>query len=109
VFAAGNEGIHRVHSGNPAFRYPSINSFMFDVPPRAIHADTVKAGSTSSIRAAASRASATRPRWAKADARWRWVGGKEGFRRRAFFPGDDGLIKTTKLNKGLRHPHIQEV
>jgi hypothetical protein len=59
----------RAHSGNPAFRRPSVNSFAFDRPPRAIHADIVKAGSTSSIRAAASRASASRPRWAKADAR----------------------------------------
>jgi len=60
-----------VHSGNPAFRRPSINSIAFDCPPRAIHADIEKAGSTSSSRAAASRASASRPRWAKADARQR--------------------------------------
>jgi hypothetical protein len=59
------------HSGNPAFRRPSINSVAFDCAPRAIHADTVKAGSVSSRRAAASRASASRPRWAKADARQR--------------------------------------
>ena len=61
----------RAHSGNPAFRSPSIISFAFDCPPRAIHADIVKAGSSSSRRAAASRASASRPRWAKADARQR--------------------------------------
>jgi hypothetical protein len=67
----GNEGIHRVHSSNPAFRKPSSCSFEFDCPPRAIHADIVKAGSSSSTRAAASRASASRPRWAKADARQR--------------------------------------
>src|SRR5215469_5656292 len=42
------------HSGNPAFRRPSIISFEFDCPPRAIHADIVKAGSTSSRRATAS-------------------------------------------------------
>jgi hypothetical protein len=71
VFATGNEGIHRAHSGNPALRRPSISSFAFDCPPRAIHADIVKAGSTSSRRAAASRASASRPRWAKAEARQR--------------------------------------
>src|SRR5215467_2533506 len=59
------------YSGTPAFRNPSINSFAFDCPPRAIHADIVKAGSTSSRRAAASRASASRPRRAKADARQR--------------------------------------
>jgi len=59
------------HSGNPAFRRPSISSLEFDCPPRAIHADIVKAGSTSSRRAAASRASASRPRWANADARER--------------------------------------
>ena len=38
---------HRValaHSGNPAFRSPSINSFAFDCPPRAIHADILKDG-----------------------------------------------------------------
>jgi hypothetical protein len=61
----------RVHSGNPAFRRPSINSFEFSCPPRAIHADIVNVGSVSSRRAAASRASASRPRWAKADVRQR--------------------------------------
>ena len=30
-----------VHSANPAFRRPSISSFEFDSPPRAIHADIV--------------------------------------------------------------------
>jgi len=64
-------GTHRAHSGSPAFRRPSINSFEFDCPPRAIHAEIVKAGSVSSTRATASRASASRPRWAKADARQR--------------------------------------
>lgn len=61
----------RAHSGNPAFRSPSINSFEFECPPRAIYADIVKAGSCSNTRAAASRASTSRPRWAKADARQR--------------------------------------
>ena len=60
-----------VHSGNPAFRRPSVSSFAFDCPPRAIHEVIVKAGSTPSRRAAASRASASRPRWAKAAARQR--------------------------------------
>ena len=32
------------HSGNPAFRRPSISSFAFGYPPRAIHVDIVKAG-----------------------------------------------------------------
>lgn len=59
------------YSGNRAFRRPSIISFEFDWPPRAIHADIVKAGSSSTRLAAASRASASRPRWAKADARQR--------------------------------------
>ena len=27
VFATGNEAVHRAHSGNPALRRPSINSF----------------------------------------------------------------------------------
>jgi hypothetical protein len=58
-----------VHSGNPAFRRPSVTSCAFDCPPQALHPDIVKAGLTSSRRAAASRASASRPRWAKADAR----------------------------------------
>jgi hypothetical protein len=58
-----------VHSGNPAFRRPSVTSCAFDCPLQAIHPD--KAGLTSSRRAAASRASASRPRWAKADARQR--------------------------------------
>ena len=60
---------HTIHSGKPAFRRPSINSFAFDGPPPAMNADIVKAGSNSSRRATASRASASRPRWAKADAR----------------------------------------
>ena len=61
------------YSGNPAFRKPSIISFAFiDSRLRAIHADIVKAGSILSTRAAASRASASRPRWAKADARQRY-------------------------------------
>jgi hypothetical protein len=64
-------GRARAHSGKPAFRRPSISSFDFDCPPTAIHPDIVKAGSISSRRAAASRASASRPRWAKADARQR--------------------------------------
>lgn len=59
------------YSGSPAFRRPSINSFAFDCPPRAINADIVKAGSNSSTRAAASCASTSRLRWAKADARQR--------------------------------------
>jgi hypothetical protein len=61
------------YSGNPALRSPSISSFAFDCPPRAIHADIVKAGSSSSRRVAASRASASRPRWAYADARQRYA------------------------------------
>ena len=71
VLATGNEGIHRAHSGNPAFRRPSIKTFEFDWPPRAIIADIVRPGSTSSRRAAASRACPSRPRWANADARQR--------------------------------------
>jgi hypothetical protein len=59
------------HSGIPALRSPSINRFAFDIAPRATAADIVKAGSTSSARAAASRASALRPRWANAAARQR--------------------------------------
>jgi hypothetical protein len=55
------------YSGNPAFRRPSINSFAFDCPPRAIYEDIAKPGSVSSRCAAASRASASRPRWANAD------------------------------------------
>ena len=71
VLSTGAEAAHRAHSGNPAFRRPSISSFAFEYPPRAINADTVKPGSTSSRCPAASRASASRPRWAKADARQR--------------------------------------
>src|SRR5262245_37620942 len=60
------------HSGTPAFRRPSINSFAFDIAaPRVTPAEIVKVGSTSDARAAASRASASRPRWAKAEARQR--------------------------------------
>lgn len=62
VFATGTEAAHRNHSGNPAFRRPSVISFAFDCPPRAIHEDIVNAGSVSSRRAAASRASTSRPR-----------------------------------------------
>src|SRR6516162_2393412 len=66
VFTTGSEAEHRVHSGNPTFRRPSISSFEFVCPPRAIHVEIVKAGSSSNTRAAASRASASRPRWASA-------------------------------------------
>ena len=52
----------QVYSGKPSFRRPAIISFAFDCPPRAIHADIANAGSISSIRAAASRASASRQR-----------------------------------------------
>ena len=38
-----------VHSGNPALRRPSISSFEFACPPRAIHPATVNVGSTSSL------------------------------------------------------------
>src|SRR5579871_2250794 len=43
----GKRGAHWAHSGNPAFRRPSIRSFEFDCPPRAIHEEIVKVGSTS--------------------------------------------------------------
>jgi hypothetical protein len=48
VFTTEGEATHRAHSGNPAFRRPSISSFEFDCPPREIYADIVKAGSVSS-------------------------------------------------------------
>jgi hypothetical protein len=54
--------IHPDHSGNPAFRSPSMLSLEFDCPPLATHEVSVKPLSNSSIRAAASRASASRPR-----------------------------------------------
>ena len=56
VFATGNEAARSAYSGKPAFRRPSISRCEFDCPPRAIHPDIVKVGSTSSTRAAASRA-----------------------------------------------------
>jgi hypothetical protein len=34
--------VARVHSGNPAFRRPSIIRFGFVCPPRAIHAEIVR-------------------------------------------------------------------
>jgi hypothetical protein len=83
------------YSGNPAFRRPSINSFAFDSPARAIYADIVKAGSISSTRAAASRASASRPRWAKAKAA---VSCHIEVLTKGFLPYDDRLVKATKLN-----------
>ena len=40
MFAIGIEALQRVHSGNPAFRRPSISSFeFFDGAPRAIPED----------------------------------------------------------------------
>ena len=51
----GTRGYTGAESGNPAFRRPSISRFAFGGPPRAIHAEIVKAGSVSSRRAAASR------------------------------------------------------
>src|SRR6516165_1452883 len=71
VLATDNEAAHRVHSGNPAFRRPSIKRFHFEKAPRASHEEIVNVGSISSIRAAACRASASRSRWANADARQR--------------------------------------
>jgi hypothetical protein len=63
-----------VHSGSPAFRRPSTSTLKPDCPyagARAIHADIANVGSVSSRRTAASRASTSRPRCAKADARHR--------------------------------------
>lgn len=56
----------RAHSGSPAFRSPSANSVAFECPPRALHEEIVKAGSTSRRRAAAPRASSSRPPWVDA-------------------------------------------
>jgi transposase len=86
------------YSGKPTFRRPSIKSLEFVCPPRAINLEIVNAGSNSSIRAAASRASASRPRWAKADARQQYAGAKDEFWRWAFFydekPGIQAIATT---------------
>ena len=94
----------RAHSGNPAFRRPSINSFKCDCLRRPILADIVKAGSVSSRRAAASRASPSRPRWAKADARQKEAGGNEGFWRWAFFPATMASSKRRSSIKAIPIP-----
>jgi hypothetical protein len=39
-------GTITLHSGSPAFRRPSVNSFAFEYPPRVINADIVKAESS---------------------------------------------------------------
>ena len=91
------------YSGNPAFRRPSINSFEC-LGTRAISADIVKPGSVSSTRAAASRASASRPRWAKADARQKEAGGNEGFWRWAFFPATMASLKRRSSIKAIPIP-----
>ena len=91
----------RAHSGNPAFRRPSINSFAFDCPPRAINADIVKAGlDLKHTRRCVVRRNVTSEMG---------EGGREAavschpgsILTKGFLPCDDRLVKATKLNKGL--------
>ncbi|OKO78267.1 hypothetical protein AC628_13685 [Bradyrhizobium sp. NAS96.2] len=93
------------HSVNPAFRKPSIISLAFiDSRLRAIHADIVKAGSISSIRAAALTGLGVAPEMGESGceaAVWSWIGGVVTL---GFLPCTDGLVKATKLNKGKSHP-----
>jgi hypothetical protein len=80
-----------------------IISLAFDCPPRAIHADIVKAGSVSSRRAAASRlrvASEMGEGGSETAVSWR----KGGVLAKTFLPRDVGLVKATKLNKRIPHP-----
>ena len=87
--------------GQPRFPKALNNSFEFDCPPRAIYADIVKVGSISSTRAAAS--------WASRVTSEMGEGGREtavswqigGVLTEGLLHCDDGLVKATKLNKGL--------
>ena len=97
------------YSGNPAFRRPSIISFAFDCPPRAIHADIVKAGSiSSSTRRRLVRLSVTSEMGEggrETAVSWR-IGGVLTL---GFLHCDDGLVKATKLDKGLPNPSKRHV
>jgi hypothetical protein len=85
----------------PRFRSPSVISFAFDWPPRAIHAD--KGG----IELKQTRRRLTRRRIASEMGE---SGGETMVSYRigwvltlGFLPHHDGLVEATKLNKG--HPH----
>jgi hypothetical protein len=87
VVDTGNEAVLRAHSGSPAFRRPSINSFAFDCLRRPILADIVKASKMSESGRETGVSSS-----------------KRGRQTKGFLPGDDGLVKSAKLNKGIRYP-----
>ena len=89
------------HSGNPAFRRPSINSFTFDCPAPGDKRRYCKGGiDLKHTRRRVVRLSVTSEMG---------EGGREtavscqigGVLTKGFLPYDDGLVKATKLNKGL--------
>ena len=97
------------YSGNPAFRRPSITSFAFDCPPRAIHRRYCKGGidlkQTRRRLTRLSVASEMGESGRETAVSWR-IGGVLTL---GFLPCDDGLVKATKLNKGHPHPSKRPV
>ena len=90
-------------------RRPSINSFAFDSPPRAIYARYCKGGiELKHTRRRLTRLSVTSEMG---------EGGREtavscpigGILTKGFLPCDDGLVKATKLNKGQPHASKRQV
>jgi hypothetical protein len=94
----------RGYSGNPAFLRPSINSFAFDCPPRAIHADNRKDGiDLKQTRRRLTRLGVTSEKGESG--RETAVSYRKGrVLTKGSLPCDDGLVKATKLNKGISHP-----
>src|SRR6266853_1717345 len=93
------------HSGNPAFRKPSIISFaFFDSWLRAIHADVVKGGVDlhhTSRRLTCLGVASEMSESGREAAVWSWI---PGVVTQGFLPCNDGLVKATKFNKGKSHP-----
>jgi hypothetical protein len=94
---------HHAYSGSPALRRPSISSFKFDALSRASHTDTVKSGLSSSARAAAASCLIVASEMSESGREKAVTGRKGGVVTKGFLPCDDGLVKATKFNKGLRH------
>ena len=104
VFATRNEAAHRVHSGNPAFRRPSVISVAFDCPPQGDPRGYCKAGID--LKQTCRRLSCLRVTSETGESgretaiSWR----KRGVLTLGFLPCHDGLVKATKLYKGISHP-----
>jgi hypothetical protein len=91
VFGTGNEGIHRVHSGNPAFRRPSISSFASASDPRSYCKCGIKLKHTRRRLTSLSVAPEMGERRCETAVSWR----KRGLLTLVFLPCDDGLVEAT--------------